>query len=81
MESISQCCSGSVFVNKNTTTDSPFTIGDKGVMYKDQVLLFFCNGLFGRNIISYHDQIEIVKALNVAYQMGYTSGFDTPKYV
>jgi hypothetical protein len=63
MSEQSQCFSGSVVVN---TTKTPFIIGDEGIYYKGGLYL-----TLNSSIISHHDIIEITKALNGAYKIGY----------
>jgi len=76
----SQCQSGSVVVAPSTTTESPFVMDQCCIRYKNAVILKI-NQTSDGPIISYHDQIEIVKALNAAYQFGYSAGFSAPKFI
>lgn len=78
------CLQGSVTMAPDYTTEMPYVLDQGCVTFRGVSIINFKNdgGWFGdRPIISYHDQIEIVKALNDAYQKGYTVGFKSPKWL
>lgn len=81
MNSQPQCQSGSVVVASSTTTESPFVLDQGCIRYKNKTVIVEFNETWHGPVISYHDQIEIVKALNAAYQWGYTAGFNAPKFI
>ena len=72
---------GSVILAPNFTTENPYSLIDGCIKFKnEQVILTFLNNN-GIPIINHNDQVSITKALNDAYQNGYTRGFDAPKYI
>ena len=63
---ISICQSGSFVMPSSITNESPFVLDHYAIMCRSEVILKLKD-----NIISLHDQIEITKALNFAYKLGY----------
>jgi hypothetical protein len=75
------CIRGSAVMAPTTTTEYPYVLNeDGGVTYRGVPFFTFTDGWLGP-VISWKDQVRIVKALNISFQNGYHDGFVAPKYL